>query len=446
MSIYKACDIRGRFGEDLQVKHAARLGRAIAILKGPTTVLVAGDGRVSTPALKKALIDALATSGCRVLDLGLTPTPLFYFARARLGVEVGVIVTASHNPAHDNGFKITLGPQPVTEDEIEELAALIESDARPLAAPAGDCQTVDLRVEYLRSLAGYVPDLRGFKVVIDCANGMAGPLAHPLWESSGAQVTYLLEEVDGRFPVHPPNPAEARNLSLLQEAMKRENAHLGIAYDGDADRAVFVDETGQALSNDRAIVLFARDVLRAGPETIVYDQKCSRVVPESIRALNGRALMERSGHTYIKRTFLAERAAYAGEMSGHHFFRVFGGDDGLAASLFFARILKESGLPLSQLAAGVPIYPITPDLRIPMQPDEVERLVEKLQAALDGEAEILRIDGLRFEFSDGWGLVRRSVTEPVVTMRFEGIHAAALRRILSRVAQIAPELEAALAQ
>lgn len=442
LSIYKACDIRGEFGSELRVEHAARLGRAICALKGPGAVLVAGDGRLSTPVLKDALIESLLSHGCPVLDLGVTLTPLFYFARRRLGVDAGVMVTASHNPPADNGFKITLGPLPVTQEEMLDVERLMEAspDQAQQPSPRGTCARVDLLEEYLAFLSPHIPALDGLRVVIDCANGMAGLAARRIWQQTGADVTYLLEEVDGRFPVHSPNPAEARNLAILGEQVLRASAHLGIAYDGDADRIGIVDERGQPVTGDQAVVLFARDALRDGPEVVVYDQKCSRIVPDAVRAAGGTPVMELSGHTYIKRTFLTRQAAYAGELSGHHFLRAVHGDDALAASLTFTRLVQRSGMPLSALVGALPAYPITPDLRIPMPAAEIQRLLERLETGLSDEAAVTRSDGLRIEYPDGWALVRPSVTEPVVTLRVEGVNQAALERIARRLEEFVPAL------
>jgi phosphomannomutase/phosphoglucomutase len=380
----------------------------------------------------------------------MVPTPLFYFARQKLGIETGVLVTASHNPAADNGFKIALGPQPVTTAEMDWLARHMEGNPPsegnlpPFAGPPGTLTTLNLLPDYLEFLSEHIPHLAGLKVVVDCANGMAGLVARPVWQKTGAEVTFLLEDVDGRFPAHSPNPAEAKNLALLQQAVRQAGADLGVAYDGDADRVAFVDETGQPLVSDKVIVLFARDALAHGPEPVVYDQKCSRIVPDSIRALGGRPVMELSGHTYIKRAFLMQQAAYAGELSGHHFLRAVGGDDGLAASLFFARMLKDAHKPLSELAAAIPSYPITPDIRLPMAPAEIAELLSTLEKAFTAEATITRTDGLRIEFPHGWGLVRPSVTEPVVTLRFEGVDEVSLREIIRRVGEASPRLKTGL--
>jgi phosphomannomutase/phosphoglucomutase len=225
----------------------------------------------------------------------------------------------------------------------------------------------------------------------------------------------------------------AANLALLREAVLADEADIGVAYDGDADRVTFVDEGGCPVPTDKVIVTFAQLALAGGAETIVYDQKCSRVVPDAVRAAGGRAVMERSGHTFIKTTFLALGAAYAGEVSGHHFFREIGGDDGLVASLIYARHLRASGGPLSALVRAIPSYPITPDIRLPMPAPEIQRLMGELEHNLSGEAEVRKTDGIRLAFEDGWALVRPSVTEPVVSLRFEGVDAASLERIVARV-------------
>ncbi|MGE5221350.1 MAG: phosphomannomutase/phosphoglucomutase [Omnitrophica WOR_2 bacterium] len=440
MSIFKACDIRGRFGADLQIQHADRLGAAIVALKGPGDVIVAGDGRLSTPSLKLALIERMVRSGCRVVDLGIVPTPLFYFARRYLGIDLGVMVTASHNPADDNGFKVTLGPLPVTVEEMNEIAGRMEAEPPAEPGKQGIYTPMDLMPEYLASLAPWIPDLSGQKIVLDCSNGMAGLTARQVWEKTGAVVTYLLEDVDGNFPFHSPNPAEGSSLRLLQQSVRETGADLGIAYDGDADRVAFVDEDGQVVANDQAIVIFIREILKDQPETIIYDQKCSRIVPETIRKFHGTPVMELSGHTYIKRAFLTHNAAYAGEFSGHHFFRFIQGDDGLVASLYFAQILKQSESKLSQIIAGIPSYPVTPDIRIPMSPENIQTLLSHIEIHLSREAKIIKNDGLRIEYEDAWGLVRPSVTEPVLTLRFEGVNQQALERIIQRVASASPGL------
>lgn len=435
MSIFKSCDIRGKFGDELTGEHARRLGWALGARVGAGGVLVAGDGRLSTPELKFTLIEALVESGCRVFDLGIGPTPLFYFARRILGIEIGVMVTASHNPAADNGFKVTLGAWPVTVAEMAEIEAEMGAAHRPMGIRPGRVESVDLGEAYHHFLEGLALDLQGIRLVVDCAHGMGGLYAGRMWSATGAEVHYLFDDVDGSFPAHAPNPAESKNLGDLCAGVVKTGADLGVAYDGDADRVAFVDHLGRPLPADKAIVLFAEEALRSGPGIVVFDQKCSRVVPDAIRRMGGTPVREISGHTFIKRAFLEQNALYAGELSGHHFLRAAHGDDGLAASLVFAGMVKRSGQSLAALADGIPAYPITPDLRLPMGSDRINRLLEDLERELSGEAVLTRTDGLRIEFKDGWGLVRPSVTEPVVTMRFEAVTQAALDQILARVKQ-----------
>lgn len=445
MSIYKACDIRGHYGSELTVEHARRLGQAFAQIYGRAALLVGGDGRLSTPVLKQELIGSLLAAGCDVVDLGQVSTPMFYFARQQLGLDLGIMVTASHNPAGDNGFKLTPGPLPITDEEMAAIAAEMESPYRPCDAGApGQLRRVDILPAYLDFVQAYTPDLSGLRVAVDCASGMGSLAARQAWERSGAQVSLILDEVDGRFPAHAPNPAERKNLKLLQELVLRSAADLGVAYDGDGDRAGFIDGRGQVVAGDQAIVLFAQGMLKDGPQTIVYDQKCSRLVAEMVRRHGGTALMERSGHTHIKRTYLRADAAYAGELSGHHFLRPVG-DDALIASLYFAGLVKASGRSLADILAALPAYATSPDIRLPMPEARVQEVIAELQARLQDEAALTRLDGLRIEYPDGWGLVRPSVTEPLVTMRFEGDNPAALQRIMQRIEDCVPELRGKLA-
>lgn len=444
MSIYKSCDIRGCYGSELTVEHARRLGQAFYQIKGRITLLVGGDGRLSTPLLKQELVSSLLAVGCDVVDLGLVSTPMFYFARHHLGLDVGIMVTASHNPAEDNGFKITPGPLPITDEEMAAIAQVMENTALSTTGQvSGQLRTVAILPAYLDFIQTHVPDLRGMTVAVDCANGMNSLAARLAWERTGAKVSFFLDQVDGRFPVHAPNPAEKKNLKLLQEQVIQLQADLGVAYDGDGDRVVFVDERGQAVTGDQAIVLFAQGILKDGPQTIIYDQKCSRVVPEMIRQHGGTAVMERSGHTHIKRAYLGANAAYAGELSGHHFLRPFG-DDALISSLYFANLVKANDRSLAGMVAALPTYATSPDIRLPMAEARVRQVIEELQVHFQNEAALTRLDGLRIEYPDGWGLIRPSVTEPVVTMRFEGDNLAALERILKRVEACVPELRGKL--
>ncbi len=442
MSIYKACDIRGAFGKELTVEHASALGHALAVHSNPKSVLVAGDSRLSTPLLKDALIGALVECGVKVMNLGTTATPVFYYARRKLGTSVGVMVTASHNPASDNGFKIALGDLPIGEDELAEIRRLMESGAQPVERRRGQIIRVSVIDDYglyVESL--FSPNRGQFKIVADAGNGMLGPLAPRVIRSLGYDLVELFSEVDGRFPNHPPNPAIAANLKALAEQVRATSADLGVAYDGDGDRVAFVDERGEPVDNDRIIVLFVRAALEQdrGAE-IVFDQKCSDIVREEIRRDGGVPRMEKSGHTFIKTTFLKSHAAYAGELSGHHFFQQVGGDDALVASLKMAALVQASGAPLSELVGRIPRYTITPEIRLSATPEQAGAIIAAIRNDLRGTIEKSELDGVRAQYDDGWGIVRASVTEPAITLRFEGHTPEALERIKTEFARAAPQL------
>lgn len=446
MSIFKACDIRGRYGSELLDADGARLGLALAEQLAPADVIVAGDGRLSTPALKQELVTGLLRGGCNVVDIGMVPTPAFYFARYHLGILPGVMVTASHNPAQDNGFKVALGELPVTPDDIRSLAARMQSGKLKPAQQPGALRAVDVLPAYIAHARSHAPDLAGMRVVADCANGMCSLTARAVWQASGAEVSFLYDTVDGAFPNHPPDPSVFKNLKSLCRAVVERQADLGVGYDGDGDRAVFVDEKGRPLPADKAIALFAGRALAAGPAPIVYDQKCSLLVAEAIRARGGQPVMEKSGHTFIKTTFLRLGAPYAGEISGHHFFRELGGDDGLIASLYMADLVRRSGRGLAAMADAIPTYPITPEIRLKMDAAGASRVIEMLAGSLAGEAMLTMTDGLRAEYPDAWGLARQSVTEPALTLRFEGRTKQALDRIIARFEASVPDLAGRLSQ
>jgi phosphomannomutase/phosphoglucomutase len=441
MSIFKACDVRGAFDSELTTEHAAALGHALAIREQPAAVLVGGDGRLSTPALKDALTHALVECGVPVLDVGIVPTPIFYYARRQTGERAGVMVTASHNSPGDNGFKICLGDLPITEAELGELRILMESQARCNTVARGEVVPVRVVEGYVAFVETLIRTRWQLRIVIDSGNGMWGPLAPRVLCDLGYAVVELFSEVDGHFPNRPPNPAIAANLTALCAAVREYDAAMGVAYDGDGDRVAIVDERGEPVDNDRVIVLFAREALAQNPgATIVYDQKCTEVVREEIIRHGGVPQIVKSGHTFVKTTFLQARAAYAGELSGHHFFSQVGGDDALVASLHMAALVQSSGQTLSQLIGEIPRYPITPDLRLLVAPGDADAIIAALKHDLRDAAEVSELDGERAQFADGWGLARASVTEPAITLRFEGRTPESLERIKHEFVKAAPQL------
>lgn len=433
MSIYQACDIRGVVGTDLDFQTARQISAVLGVLLAGTKVIVGGDVRLSTPELKEMLIEELVAAGCHVTDIGIVPTPVLYFAMKTLHAENGVMITASHNPAPYNGFKMVLGPKPVTEEDVQHIAKLVQEGAR--VAGNGSYLFHDIREQYLAAMASKAK-AGSLKIVIDAGNGACSLWAPALFRRLGYDVVELFCEPDGHFPNRPPNPALSENLERLGEVVREHKADLGIGFDGDGDRVACVDERGQAVDNDQIIVLFARHLLREEKGTIIYDAKCSMVVAEETEKMGGKAVMARAGHTFAKAAFLREKALFAGEISGHFFFRDLGHDDGMFGGLKLAEFLTDRQQPLSVLVSDIPVYPLTPDIRIPYHGNDKQEVLKEIAENLRGYS-LNFIDGVRIEFTDGWGMIRASVTEPLFTFRFEA-------RTEKRLHEIAGLLIAAL--
>ena len=441
MSIFKDCDIRGIYGRELDEDTARRLGRAVgARIGGDDEVVVGGDLRPSTPALKAALIAGLCQSGAQVVDLGIVPTSAFYYGRRRLKAAAGVMVTASHNPAPYNGFKLIFGELAITPEELRVLAREMAAESFP--SSEGYVRQEQVLPAYLASISSAFPDIRPHHLVVDAGNGSMWEAAPSALRRAGQKVEELYCTPDGAFPNRNPNPAIATYLGDLCRRVVQVGAELGVAYDGDGDRVIFVDQRGRVQPADRTLVLFARHVLARHPGgSVVYDLKSSLVVSEGVLAAGGRPLMEKSGHAFIKRRLLTEGAILGGEISGHYFFGELGGDDALYATLLLLRALDEWGVPYAQAMDTVPAYPITPDLRIPCPREGAERILAELRTAFRDHP-INPLDGVRIEFARGWALARISVTEPLITLRFEAHTDGELEAIQRQVRAASPTLEA----
>lgn len=441
MSIFKDCDIRGTVPEEITEEVAYAIGRAFASsFPERTPFVVGGDVRTHTPLLKEALIRGLTDSGGEVFDLGTVPTPLFYFAIDHLKAQAGIMVTASHNPPKYNGFKIGFRHRPPVPGDFTALAERIKKrDFRK--SPKGNVSQVHLEKAYLDFLTLRVPrPKRGLRAVVDCGNGCYSYLAPRFLKDLGYEVSELFCTFDGTFPNRPPNPAQAKNLKALSDKVCNAGADIGIAFDGDGDRVVFVADDGTVLTGEEGMIFFIRYYFAnlPGEKKFVYDLKCSSIVPEEIRKAQGTPVPERSGHAYIKRRLLEEDAAMAGEISGHYFFRELGRDDGLYAASLFLHLLSQSDSPLSQIVATFPKSYVTPDIRIPRE--NRENLLTLLEERVT-TGDISRLDGLRVEWDDGWALVRKSVTEPVYTLRFEGKTPEAIPKLVHRLLGAFPEIE-----
>ncbi len=435
-SAFKAYDIRGVVDTVLTPGFAYALGGAFAAQareRGTGAVVVGRDGRLSGPALSQALIQGLTDGGVDVIDIGMVPTPLVYFAASVLETGAGIAITGSHNPPQYNGFKMVLGGDALYGDQIQVLRDRIESGLPVSAAQKGTVRQQDVVPEYLARITGDVKLARPIKVVIDAGNGVGGAVAPALFKALGAQTVELFCDVDGTFPNHHPDPADPHNLEDVMRALRETDAEIGLAFDGDGDRLGVVTKSGQIIWPDRQLILFARDVLSRNPGAqIIYDVKCSRYVAQEVRNAGGEPLMWRTGHSLVKAKLKETQAPLAGEMSGHVFFkeRWFGFDDGLYAGARLLEILSRSADPSAVLEA-IPQAVSTPELKLETEDGQQFDLVAALQEKGDftGATEVITIDGVRAEYADGFGLARPSNTTPVVVLRFEADDEAALARI-----------------
>lgn len=438
MSIFKDCDIRGIYPTEIDAEAAHRIGRALATLHPGARMCVGGDVRLSTPELKSAFIRGLRESGAAVEDIGVIPTPALYFALRHRPCDGGATVTASHNPPEYNGIKFMFGEIPVTRGDIDAVKAVC--DSRAFADSPGSVTSRDILPEYLAFLKGRFAAKKPLKIVVDAGNGAMSRVAPRAFRASGYEVVELFCEPDGSFPNRDPNPAEYSHLGAVCAKVREVGADLGVAFDGDGDRAVFIDEKGRAVQNEKSLALFIRHLLKDGPTPVVYDQKSSSAVKRATLEMGGTPLPERSGHAFIKRRFLEVGAAIAGEVSGHFFFGELGYDDGLFAGLMMADILSEGERTLSRLADGIVCPPITPDLRLYCPYDRQAEWLGRIEAlGIEKGCEISRLDGVRLEFDGGWVLARKSVTAEQITLRVEAESAEMLNRILAEVAAALPE-------
>ena len=416
MSIYKECDIRGIYNNNLDEKTAYLIGRAAGSELSGKSLVLGSDIRESTPELKKNLIKGLLESGADIVDLGTVPTPLMYFGKKFLKTDGGIMITASHNPPEYNGFKIILRDMPVTPEDIKNLEKRIINNN--FTDGKGSIKTYSIEQDYIDFVLPRIIPEKKLNVVIDACNGSMSYIAPKLFRLAGHNVSELFCSYDGKFPNRNPNPAVYSNLKKIQEAVIKEQADIGVAFDGDGDRVVFIDNKGNYCESERSFVLFINEYLSGEKGSVVYDGKSSSVVKDSIEKTGSTAIMERSGHAFIKRTFIENNSVLAGEISGHFFFRELGFDDGLYAALKMAQILSRGTETLAEKISRIQKTVITPDLRIPMNDENIRRLIDSL-GKLEKEYKIIRLDGIRVEFPGGWVLVRKSVTEPVVTVRLE---------------------------
>lgn len=435
--IFREYDIRGLVDEDLTPDVVTSLGLGYATLmikengiKAPVIAL-GRDCRLSSDRLRDNLVEGLTRAGCHVIDIGVCPTPLLYFALFNLEVDGGFMITGSHNPPEFNGFKVCVGKETIYGPHILHLKDLIEAGDFP--AGSGSVKTLQITETYLDWLEKNIHFERPVSVVLDAGNGTGGVLAAPVMEKLGCDVTCLYCDMDGHFPNHHPDPTVPENMAALIDRVAATGAELGIGYDGDADRIGVVDEKGKIIWGDELMILFSRDILAATPgATIVSEVKCSMNLFDDIKKRGGKAIMWKAGHSLIKKKMKEEKAQLGGEMSGHIFFadRYFGYDDAIYASLRLLEMLAKGKQTVSEMLADVPKTFSTPEIRMTC-PDE--KKFQVVSAVRDYFAEnnyfLVDVDGVRVVFDDGWGLVRSSNTQPVIVLRFEAKSAARLEEI-----------------
>ncbi len=422
---FRTYDIRGEVGVDsINEDVAYAIGLAVGTMvraRDSSDIIVGRDGRLSGPALTLALIAGLRQTGCCVVDIGVVSTPMLYFATNRLSTNNGVMVTASHNPRDDNGFKIVLDGQTLSTQGVQAILHGIKE--QQFASGHGGYVQAEIVEDYIQYILQCIHLDRPLKVVVDCGNGAAAIAAPTLYRQMGCDVIELFCELDGRFPNHHPDPSVPENLTDLIAKVTETGADVGLAFDGDADRIGLVTNQGEVIWPDRQTMLFARDVLKRHPgANIVFDVKCSSHLATVIEEHGGHPIMYRTGHSLLKGKMLEVGAPLAGEMSGHIFFKDdwFGFDDGVYVGARLLKVLSQQSKSLSDLFKELPTSVNTSELKLPMPEYKKEAFMARLAAEANfGKVTKITIDGLRIDFGFGWGLVRPSNTSAYLILRFE---------------------------
>ena len=434
-SVFRAYDIRGIINQDLDENSYYTIGLGLACYLQKLNrqcIYLARDGRLTSFSLSVALKQGLLDSGIHVIDLGEVATPVMYFATHLAVSDCGLMVTGSHNPADYNGIKMLLAGKTLVQENIAELYELIRAGQRVYGQ--GEDQTFDILDQYMNRITSDIHLQRPMKVVVDCGNGVAGPVVPQVLSALGCEVIPLYCDVDGRFPNHHPDPTVETNLIDLKRAVAEFKADIGLAFDGDADRVGVITEQGEMIWPDRLMMFYAREVLQRNPgATIVYDVKCSSHLAKVIAAAGGVPKMCSTGHSIVKTVMRHEQAPLAGEMSGHLFFkdRWYGFDDALYSACRLLELLSASSLRVSEQFQTIPNSINTPEIKIPLSDEEKFVFMDRFLNSADFSTaeEIITLDGIRVEFAHGWGLLRVSNTTPCLTARFEAKDEKSLKEI-----------------
>lgn len=449
--VFREYDIRGIVGKELTCDFVYLLARALGAFyagKGVGSVTVGRDARLSSPGFRDEMCRGLAESGLRVYDIGLVPTPLLYFSLFNLDVGGGVMITGSHNPPDENGFKICLGKSTIYGDAIQDVKSILL--AQDFISGEGTCCQVSLGDTYIQEICRDLargPGHRRVKVVVDAGNGTGNIVATDLYTRMGHEVSGIHSEPDGRFPHHHPDPTIPENLRDLMGEVVKTGAEVGIAFDGDADRIGVVTPGGAILWGDQLLILFARDILTAHPGAkVIGEVKCSEALFREVEGAGGEPIMWKVGHSLIKAKLKEENALLAGEMSGHLFFadRYYGYDDAIYAGARLLDLLSRSSTTLEDMASSLPKMFNTPEIRTECPEEAKQAVVQEVAAAFASDYEVNPVDGARIRFPHGWGLVRASNTQPILVLRFEADSPEALQEIKSVVSGKVQHVLAAL--
>ncbi|MCP4115870.1 MAG: phosphomannomutase/phosphoglucomutase [Desulfobacteraceae bacterium] len=435
--IFREYDIRGIAGEEITEEDVVKIGRAYGTMlqrDNNRRITVGRDCRLTSERYSKLFIDGILSTGCDVIDIGVTPTPVLYFSIHHLGTQGGAMVTASHNPPEYNGFKLMSGFDSIHSQGLQEVRKIIESEG--YATGKGTLEVIDVMPPYMAYIQENISLKRPMRIGIDAGNGTGGVTALPVLKALGCEVHDLYCDMDGTFPNHESDPTVKANMLELIDLVKEKNLDVGVGYDGDADRIGVVDEKGGIIYGDQLVVIFAREILSRNPgATFISEVKCSMSMYDDIEKHGGRAIMWRTGHSLIKKKMKEENAALAGEMSGHMFFkdRYFGFDDALYATCRLLEIMADTGKTVSQLLEGLPVTYTTPEIRVECEDARKFEVVKTITEQFKQTHEVIDIDGMRALFGDGWGLVRASNTQPALVLRFEALTEARLDEIRSLV-------------
>ena len=421
--IYREYDIRGIIGEDIKQDEFTILGKGFGTYfnhLGERRIVLGRDCRLSSPKVRDGVAEGLVSTGCNVVDIGICPTPTLYFAIRHLKADGGIMITASHNPPHYNGFKVCSGFDTIYGEDIQKLRRLIEQG--DFVGGKGTYSSYEIVGPYIDMIRGDIKISPGIKVGFDAGNGTAGPAGVKILKSFGCEVHDLYCDMDGSFPNHDPDPTVVDNMKDLIEEVRRCRLDLGIGVDGDGDRIGVVDSSGNIVFGDMLLLIFARDILVEHPgATIISEVKSSDRMYRDVAAHGGNAIMWKTGHSLIKNKMKKSKALLAGEMSGHMFFadRYFGYDDAIYASCRLLEILSRTGKSIEELLEDVPKSYATPEIRVECPDSKKFRLVDRLKDEFSKQYKIIDVDGVRIVFDDGWGLVRASNTQPALVLRFE---------------------------